>query len=111
MIGGGVVVVGLIIWGVVALIGGAGTGAVNDTFAEGVSVAEMDVSGMTEEEAREKIAVIAEQMAAGYSAAYTVEGKTYNLTAEQMGASVDYESVLQEDVYKRQGGNRICGSG
>ena len=54
VIGGGVVVVGLIIWGVVALIGGAGTGAVNDTFAEGVSVAEMDVSGMTEEEARKK---------------------------------------------------------
>lgn len=98
VIGGGVVVVGLIIWGVVALIGGAGTGAVNDTFAEGVSVAEMDVSGMTEEEAREKIAVIAEQMAAGYSSAYTVEGKTYNLTAEQMGASVDYESVLQEAI-------------
>ena len=98
VIGGGVVVVGLIIWGVVALIGGAGTGAVNDTFVEGVSVAEMDVSGMTEEEAREKIAVIAEQMAAGYSSAYTVEGKTYNLTAEQMGASVDYESVLQEAI-------------
>lgn len=101
MIGGGIVVLGLLIWGIVALAGGgqaAASTTMNEAarFVTGVKVADMDVSGMSRDEAIKAVEPIANQMVAGYTASYTVNDKTYTLTGEQMGATCDYESVVDQ---------------
>lgn len=66
------------------------------TFFEGVSVTGVDVSGMTMDEAREAIKEEAASHMADISVAYTVEGEEYTLDAEDLGASLDTESVLNK---------------
>lgn len=72
------------------------------TFAEGIEIAGVDVSGKTIAEAEPLIRAQAESLLGEVSAAYTVQGTEYRLTAYQLGASVELESVLREAMlYKK----------
>ncbi|MBD5560154.1 MAG: hypothetical protein HDQ87_07355 [Clostridia bacterium] len=64
------------------------------TFYQGVSITGVDVSGMTVDEARQAIQDKAKQEMSELSVTYTVDGEEYTLGAEQLGAAIDTETVL-----------------
>lgn len=86
-----VVVIAVIV--AVALGGGLGE---RTTFAKGVSVAGVDVSGCTVEEAKEKVNPAIAQEMEEILISFTVRGEAETLDAEQMGVTDNLDVVLEE---------------
>jgi hypothetical protein len=70
----------------------------------GVSVMDVDLSGMTQQAAAEAVNAAAQQMLDELSVKYTVEGKEYTVESGVMGASYDtVAAVAQAVAYGREG--------
>ena len=70
----------------------------------GVSVMEIDLSGMTAQEATDAVGAAAQQKLDALAVSYTVEGQEYALNSEDMGAVMDTEPAIAQAVaYGREG--------
>jgi len=94
----------LLIFGSVAVY--AVDAAQEDTIAEGVTVAGIDVGGMTTEEARDAVAQhVEEPLARPLAVEYGK--KKYKLTAKQAGARADVDGMVDQAVEKSRNGNIV----
>ncbi|BDF57384.1 hypothetical protein CE91St36_02010 [Christensenellaceae bacterium] len=76
----------------------------NGTFYDGVSMAGVDLSGKTIAEAKPEVQQKEDEYLADISLDYSVDGDTYTLKGEQLGATVDIDAALQKAMlYGRQG--------
>ncbi|MEA5004605.1 MAG: VanW family protein [Christensenella sp.] len=76
----------------------------NGTFYDGVSMAGVDLSGKTLEEAKPEVQQSEEEYLAALALDYSVDGDTYTLKGEQLGASVDIDAALAKAMlYGREG--------
>ena len=74
------------------------------TYFEGVSIANIDVSGMTLTEAKPQIEEKASQTLMDLKITYSAMGNTYPLTAEELGATIDVQAVMEKALfYGREG--------
>lgn len=74
------------------------------TYFEGVSIANIDVSGMTLAEAKPQIEEKASQTLMDLKITYSAMGNTYPLTAEELGATIDVQAVMEKALfYGREG--------
>lgn len=69
------------------------------TYFEGVSIAGVDVSGMTMAEAEPLIKQKATETLEALSVTYQVDGVPYPLGALQLGASIDHAQTLKEALF------------
>lgn len=72
----------------------------NAKFVQGVSVGGINVSGMTLEQAlsSEEIAAKAKEAYAGFSYTFTVQGREYKYTAQQLGIGQDIKGALKDAI-------------
>lgn len=76
----------------------------NGTFYDGVSMAGVDLSGKTIDEAKPEVQQKEDEYLAGLALDYSVDGDTYTLKGEQLGASVDIDAALKKAMlYGREG--------
>ncbi|MEF9988037.1 MAG: VanW family protein [Christensenella sp.] len=76
----------------------------NGTFYDGVSMAGVDLSGKTMDEAKSELAAEAQKELAGISVDYVVNEDEYTLDSAQLGAKIDTdEALMQAMIYGRQG--------
>ena len=70
-------------------------------YVEGVSVAGVDVSGMTYQEAGASadLQKAAQDVADNFTYTFTVDGKEYNYSAQELGITSDLEQVLTQTLY------------
>lgn len=74
------------------------------TYFEGVSIENIDVSGMTHDEAKEAIEAKMDEILGSYRFTYKIDGISKTLTAKEVGLELDAEEVLQEALlYGREG--------
>ncbi len=74
------------------------------TFFDGVSMAGVDLSGKTIEEAKPQVQQSEDGYLAELALEYSVDGDTYMLKGEQLGASVDIDAALAKAMlYGREG--------
>lgn len=102
----GILVVGLIVVLVLMLASGGQTVLTDEQmktveYVEGVSIAGVDVSGMTYEEASANAQIEAKAQAVAEAVTYTftVEGKEYSLSGTDLGLKSNKENVLKEALY------------
>lgn len=97
-----VLVVGL---GVAAVLLLGSTSAVNieriieyNSVIQGVSVGGVDISGMTEEQAREATANLDEELMGGTQLRFDIGGERTTLEALSIGLTTDYEDVITQAI-------------
>src|SRR5215208_5052798 len=94
----------LLIFGTVGVY--AVDAASEDKIAEGVTVAGVDVGGMTEDDAREAVARhVEEPLQKPLRVKYG--GKKFKLTAEQADVQADVDGMVDEAIEKSRGGNIV----
>ena len=74
------------------------------TYFEGVSIANIDVSGMTLTEAKPQIEEKASQTLMDLKITYSAMGNTYPLTAEELGATIDVQAVMEKALFCAKAG-------
>lgn len=74
-------------------------------FADGISIAGIDVSGKTISEAEPAVRAKAEELLNSVDIKYSVDGTEYPVTPYEMGAYVDHASVMTEAVLYGRGGS------
>lgn len=76
----------------------------NGTFYDGVSVAGVDLSGKTADEARGEVQKAEDAFLKDISLEYKVDQDSYKLDAQQLGAKIDVDEALKQAMlYGRQG--------
>ncbi len=68
----------------------------NTSALEGVSVNGVDISGMSEEEAREATSAIPADLLSAIHISFTADGQSFAYSGEELGVATDYETVLKE---------------
>ena len=76
-----------------------------DTYREGVTIGGVDVSGMTEEEARTALAAAEEEIAAGIYFNFICDGKTYLADSSYFDITFNTEEVLAEAMNLARSGD------
>lgn len=98
-----VIILATVIWSVVTLSGPTEEELLKEgTFAENIEIAGINVSGMTIAEAEPLVRAKADELLKQVAVSYTVQDTEYKMTAYQVGAYVELESVLREAMlYKK----------
>lgn len=104
----GVLIVALIVVLIITLATGGGSGIKDleekqietGVFTKGVSIAGVDVSGMTYKEAisNEQINGKAQEIVDSFTYAFNVNGKQYSYTAAELSITSDLEQVLEQAI-------------
>ena len=68
------------------------------TVLQGVSVGGIDISGMTEEQARAATESITDELLGEVDVSVDINGEIFSLTAEDIGAYTDYEEVITQAI-------------
>ncbi len=63
---------------------------------QGVTVNGVDISGMDRQEALEATAGISDELLSDIAISFSVDGEEYSYTAQDLGITTDYESVIDE---------------
>ena len=75
------------------------------TYMEGISVDGIDICGMTLTQASETVLPIAQDKIENLRVNYTVLDAQYSLSGKELGASIDFQSVLREALLYGKTGN------
>ena len=68
----------------------------NTDALQGVTVNGIDISGMDRQEALEATAGISDELLSDITISFSVEGEEYSYSAQDLGVTTDYESVIDE---------------
>ena len=77
----------------------------NGTFYDGISIAGVDLSGKTIDQARPEVEKKAQEQLGALSISYTVDDDTFTLRAEELGAAVDLDAALEQAMLYGRSGN------
>ncbi len=110
----GVLIVALVVVLIIMLAQGGNTGedkqeafVESNKYLNGISVAGVDISGLTYDEAlaNPELAGLAKQAEDGFSYTFTVNGKPFTFTAADIGATSGFSHTLQEAMLYGQYGS------
>ncbi len=68
----------------------------NTTALEGITVNGIDISGMSEDQAREATSNIPADLLSAIQVSFNAAGQSFAYTGEELGVATDYEDVLKE---------------